>query len=80
MRSDTESDVQAALAVAVGHVQQRRFSQARSLLLKILRNEPDLGVAGELMGMVSSELGRMTKHSNTFPGRYSPSRTKPGIS
>lgn len=58
MRSDAELDVQAALAVAVGHVQQRRFSQARSLLLKILRNEPDSGLAGELMGMVSSELGR----------------------
>lgn len=51
-------DVQGALAVAVDHVQQRRFSQARSLLLKVLRNAPDSPLAGELMGMVSSELGR----------------------
>jgi predicted O-linked N-acetylglucosamine transferase (SPINDLY family) len=58
MQGDVEFDVQGALAAAVDHVQQRRFPQARSLLLKVLRSVPDSAVAGELMGMVSSELGR----------------------
>jgi predicted O-linked N-acetylglucosamine transferase (SPINDLY family) len=58
MRGDAALDVKASIEMVLGHVQQRRFSQARSLLLRVLKADPGSVVAGELMGMVSSELGR----------------------